>query len=115
VFAYALHHLKSHALMELSDQTGSDVAIEDVRWVVTVPAIWKQPAKQFMREAAYQVKACSCQRPYCSCQVVPISVNMPVMCHINYYHSRNILCNNHSIIIHFACLSPIKRNVVLYI
>jgi len=44
--------------MELSDQTGSDIAVEDVRWVVTVPAIWKQPARQFMREAAYQVKDC---------------------------------------------------------
>ena len=55
VFAHALRHLKCHALRELSDQTGSNVAVEDVRWVVTVPAIWKQPAKQFMREAAYQV------------------------------------------------------------
>lgn len=26
-----------------------------MRWVLTVPAIWKQPAKQFMREAAYLV------------------------------------------------------------
>ena len=31
------------------------VSVEDVRWVVTVPAIWRQQAKQFMREAAYQV------------------------------------------------------------
>lgn len=29
----------------------------DIRWVVTVPAIWKQPARQLMREAAYEVKA----------------------------------------------------------
>lgn len=29
-----------------------------VRWVLTVPAIWKQPAKQFMREAAYLVRTC---------------------------------------------------------
>lgn len=50
--------------MELSDQTGSNVAVEDVRWVVTVPAIWKQPAKQFMREAAYQVKDVLCRSPY---------------------------------------------------
>jgi hypothetical protein len=56
IFAHALHHFKNHALLDLSDQTGSNVAVEDVRWVVTVPAIWKQPAKQFMREAAYQVK-----------------------------------------------------------
>lgn len=29
---------------------------DTVRWVLTVPAIWKQPAKQFMREAAYLVR-----------------------------------------------------------
>lgn len=29
-----------------------------MRWVLTVPAIWKQPAKQFMREAAYLVRMC---------------------------------------------------------
>ncbi|PNF14706.1 Heat shock 70 kDa protein 12A [Cryptotermes secundus] len=58
VFAHALRHLKRYALLELSDQTGSNVAVEDVRWVVTVPAIWKQPAKQFMREAAYQAGLC---------------------------------------------------------
>ncbi|XP_069704029.1 heat shock 70 kDa protein 12A-like isoform X2 [Periplaneta americana] len=63
VFAHALHHLKGHALRELSDQTGSNVAVEDVRWVVTVPAIWKQPAKQFMREAAYQAGLCEPDRP----------------------------------------------------
>ena len=33
------------------------VVQEDIRWVVTVPAIWRQEAKQFMREAAYQVIA----------------------------------------------------------
>lgn len=26
---------------------------EDVRWVITVPAIWRSAAKQVMREAAY--------------------------------------------------------------
>ena len=30
---------------------------DDIRWVITVPAIWRQEAKQFMREAAYQVKS----------------------------------------------------------
>ena len=42
-------------LQELSDQAGSEFENSDVRWVITVPAIWKQPAKQFMRQAAYQV------------------------------------------------------------
>lgn len=40
---------------ELSDQTGGEFDNSDVRWVITVPAIWKMPAKQFMREAAYKV------------------------------------------------------------
>lgn len=44
-------------LQELSDQAGSEFENSDVRWVITVPAIWKQPAKQFMRQAAYQVSA----------------------------------------------------------
>ncbi|XP_017277223.1 heat shock 70 kDa protein 12A isoform X5 [Kryptolebias marmoratus] len=54
IFAYALAFFKEQALKELSDQTGSDFDNNDVRWVITVPAIWKMPAKQFMREAAYK-------------------------------------------------------------
>ena len=29
---------------------------DDIQWVLTVPAIWTPRAKQFMREAAYEVK-----------------------------------------------------------
>lgn len=54
IFAYALAFFKEQALKELSDQTGGDFDNSDVRWVITVPAIWKMPAKQFMREAAYK-------------------------------------------------------------
>ncbi|GIY74543.1 heat shock 70 kDa protein 12A [Caerostris extrusa] len=54
VFAHALRYFKDHALQELSDQSATKILNEDVRWVVTVPAIWKQPAKQFMRAAAYK-------------------------------------------------------------
>ena len=32
-----------------------NVGSGDVQWVLTVPAIWKPAAKQFMREAAYKV------------------------------------------------------------
>ena len=39
------------------------VSAEDVRWVVTVPAIWRQQAKQFMREAAYQADIASARQP----------------------------------------------------
>ncbi|KAK3563571.1 hypothetical protein QTP86_030979 [Hemibagrus guttatus] len=54
IFAYALAFFKEQALKELSDQAGVEFDNADVRWVITVPAIWKMPAKQFMREAAYK-------------------------------------------------------------
>uniref|UniRef100_A0AAY5LDH1 Heat shock protein 12A n=1 Tax=Esox lucius TaxID=8010 RepID=A0AAY5LDH1_ESOLU len=46
--------MKLHTTAELSDQAGAEFDNADVRWVITVPAIWKMPAKQFMREAAYK-------------------------------------------------------------
>lgn len=55
VFAHALRYFKEHALQELSDQSATPILSDDVRWVVTVPAIWRQPAKQFMRNASYEV------------------------------------------------------------
>ncbi|XP_048456612.1 heat shock 70 kDa protein 12B-like [Rhincodon typus] len=53
VFAHALRYFRKHALKELKDQFSVGLDTDDVRWVITVPALWKQPAKQFMREAAY--------------------------------------------------------------
>ncbi|XP_067833369.1 LOW QUALITY PROTEIN: heat shock 70 kDa protein 12B, partial [Heptranchias perlo] len=53
VFAHALRYFRKHALKELNDQFSMALDSDDIRWVITVPAIWKQPAKQFMREAAY--------------------------------------------------------------
>ncbi|XP_023804074.1 heat shock 70 kDa protein 12B-like, partial [Cyanistes caeruleus] len=55
VFAHALRFFKQHAVQELKDQCPSLPENDAIRWVLTVPAIWKQPAKQFMREAAYKV------------------------------------------------------------
>lgn len=43
---------------ELREQSECVLKKDAVRWVLTVPAIWKQPAKQFMREAAYLVRTC---------------------------------------------------------
>ncbi|CAG6018199.1 unnamed protein product, partial [Menidia menidia] len=63
IFAYALAFFKEQALKELSDQTGGDFENSDVRWVITVPAIWKMPAKQFMREAAYKSGLVSRENP----------------------------------------------------
>jgi hypothetical protein len=36
-------------------EKGYRVSPDDVKWIITVPAIWSDAAKQFMREAAEQV------------------------------------------------------------
>ena len=56
IFAMVLKYLKEKALNLISTCTTIEcVTLDDIQWVITVPAIWKQPAKQFMREAAYKV------------------------------------------------------------
>jgi len=57
VFAHSLSHFKKLALSELKERCEQKHAPQetDIRWVITVPAIWRQPARQLMREAAYQV------------------------------------------------------------
>ena len=57
VFAHVLEFFATHALQQLSDQSGTEFRRQDVRWVVTVPAIWREPAKQLMRQAALAVSA----------------------------------------------------------
>jgi len=56
VFAYSLAYFKKLALEEIFDQSGLRLTDDVIRWVITVPAIWKASAKQFMRQAAYEVK-----------------------------------------------------------
>ena len=55
IFSITLRYFRDHAIQELRDATGTKMDQDDIRWVITVPAIWRQEAKQFMREAAYQV------------------------------------------------------------
>lgn len=57
VFAHALRYFKDCCLRELNDQLTLSTSITpgDIHWVITVPAIWRQSAKQFMRHAATQV------------------------------------------------------------
>lgn len=40
----------------MKEQSSSVLEGDEIRWVITVPAVWRQPAKQFMREAAYLVR-----------------------------------------------------------
>lgn len=53
VFSEAIKFLKEHLLGALKKR-GTLVDNKDIHWVLTVPAIWADSAKQFMREAAYE-------------------------------------------------------------
>ena len=54
VFAQSLKYLIQSLLHEVEkQQTG--IQMNDITWVVTVPAIWSDPAKTFMRKAAIEV------------------------------------------------------------
>ncbi|XP_014294036.1 heat shock 70 kDa protein 12A isoform X2 [Halyomorpha halys] len=55
VFAHTLSYMRWQVEKELRDQG----RLPKVRWVVTVPALWTQQAKQFIRESAYMADICS--------------------------------------------------------
>ncbi|XP_045161325.2 heat shock 70 kDa protein 12A-like [Mercenaria mercenaria] len=52
VFTAAIGYIKSHLMKKLQNALAFGVEEKDVMWVITVPAIWRDSAKQFMREAA---------------------------------------------------------------
>ncbi|XP_052793875.1 heat shock 70 kDa protein 12A-like [Mya arenaria] len=51
VFSACIRYLKDHMLTKCQQQL-PDTSEDDIRWVLTVPAIWNDTSKQFMREAA---------------------------------------------------------------
>ena len=56
VFAHSIRYLKDHLLGVVTrGSPGLDEG--DVRWVITVPGLWAESAKKFMRHAAQQVNA----------------------------------------------------------
>ncbi|KAL3831481.1 hypothetical protein ACJMK2_023222 [Sinanodonta woodiana] len=50
VFSEAIKYLKTHLWQSLREKI-PDIRDTDMHWVITVPAIWDDGAKQFMREA----------------------------------------------------------------
>ena len=57
MFSHSITFLKDEALKVIWERTGSkDLNVNDIQWVLTVPAIWTPVAKQFMRKAAYEVR-----------------------------------------------------------
>ena len=54
VFTMAIRYMREHIMNALKKQV-SDIQQSDVLFVITVPAIWSDASKQFMREAAIAV------------------------------------------------------------
>ncbi|CAG2239362.1 unnamed protein product [Mytilus edulis] len=51
VFTHSIEALKNHLMSALETQ-GTGVLPNEIQWVLTVPAIWSDNAKEFMRESA---------------------------------------------------------------
>ena len=56
VFSHSLGFMRRHLLHHLTEVMGKQPEAETIRWIITVPAIWDENAKQFMRKAAYKVR-----------------------------------------------------------
>ena len=54
VFSLSIRALKEHLIEELVKQ-GTGLEVDEIQWVLTVPAIWSDSAKQFMRASAEKV------------------------------------------------------------
>jgi molecular chaperone DnaK (HSP70) len=54
VFVFMIKALKDHCLEVVAKQQTHKPAEHMIRWVLTVPAIWNDSAKDFMREAAFK-------------------------------------------------------------
>lgn len=56
VFSSAINYLKNQMIKQCEKRFKHiDIMDSDVTWVLTVPAIWNDSSKQFMREAAKKV------------------------------------------------------------
>lgn len=55
VFSESIKYLRQSLLDDARNQQ-TDIQMKDIKWILTVPAIWSDPAKAFMRKAAVEVK-----------------------------------------------------------
>ena len=56
VFSHVIRYFKEQAISQINASSREDVFTNSIKWVITVPAIWKDDAKQLMREAASKVQ-----------------------------------------------------------
>ena len=73
VFGYGIKFLKDHLFGRVK-RTLPETRDEDIRYVLTVPAIWNEGAKLFMREAAkvvsYHVEILLHEMAFVKCNVI---------------------------------------------
>lgn len=55
IFAMSINFLKMEILKSMTKHSG--YTIEDVHFIITIPAVWTDAAKQFMRESAIEVRS----------------------------------------------------------
>ncbi|ELU08606.1 hypothetical protein CAPTEDRAFT_151163 [Capitella teleta] len=63
IFTMTIKYLKDHLRESMARSSSRHVDPSKIRWVITVPAIWSDAAKQFTREAAYEAGVGSRSRP----------------------------------------------------
>lgn len=65
IFTMAIRYLKEHLFKSAHLFTSGFVTETDVKYVLTVPAIWTEKSKMFMREAAVEVVSFDIQNLIC--------------------------------------------------
>uniref|UniRef100_A0A8W8LKN5 HECT domain-containing protein n=1 Tax=Magallana gigas TaxID=29159 RepID=A0A8W8LKN5_MAGGI len=55
IFTLSIRYLKDHLLEVIRRTVGDEINADDIDFVLTVPAIWSETTKMFMREAAIQL------------------------------------------------------------
>lgn len=57
IFTLSIKALADHFQLHLKKKTLSKIiSKKDIRWILTVPAIWSDAAKRFMRKCAVDVR-----------------------------------------------------------
>lgn len=65
IFTHCIKYMKDDLLkMVRKKKVEAGFMDDNILWVITVPAIWEEPAKQFMRAAALDVNTYSPQQQY---------------------------------------------------
>jgi len=91
VFAGAIQYLKQHLIDSINQRNPANkVNVNNIQWVLTVPAIWNDAAKLFMREAATKTGISGdnlviALEPECAsiyCQTIPVD-KLPQLVNMN--------------------------------